>query len=69
MNSEELKTLIDTFGRMSFVLETVAKLAQTNDHNHLRDAAIAALEIDASTFVHQVNALANKTIHSDGQHE
>jgi len=53
MNSEEIKSLVDAFGRLSFALETYVKLVQTGDMPQLREAALEAAK-ESATTVHQL---------------
>lgn len=53
-SSEKVKQIVDTFGRLSFMLETYVKLLQTGDHPEVTDKALYAIRSDADTLAQQV---------------
>lgn len=59
MNSEEIKNIVDSFGRLSFVLETWVKLKQTGD---FEDLCLSA-HLSACDEVKKLNYLLNPTEH------
>lgn len=60
MNSEELKRIIDSFGKLSFVLETYVKLAQTGDHPEIAKIALTAVKNDSDELNQLINNYANE---------
>lgn len=46
-NSEEVKKVVDDFGRLSFMLESYVKLVQTGDHPGIADEMLYACREDA----------------------
>lgn len=55
MNSEKLKALLDTFGRLSFMLETYVKLEQTGDHAGIKNLVFEAVSDDTKELINQIN--------------
>lgn len=51
-NSEQIKTAVDNFGRLSFILETYVKLVQTGDHPDIAQDLLQAA-IQDSTELHK----------------
>lgn len=54
MTSENVKQAVDHFGRLSFVLESYVKLAQTGDHKEIAKALLYASYEDASRLKDQL---------------
>lgn len=55
--SEQLKKVVDDFGRLSFMLETFVKLAQTGDHGAIAESVLIGVKIDAAQLVRSLNEL------------
>lgn len=45
--SEQLKKVVDDFGRLSFILESYTKLCQTGDHKELAKTILIYCDTDA----------------------
>jgi len=59
MNSELVKKAVDDFGRLSFVLETYVKLAQTGDHSEIAGQLLRAAIKDADTLLLSLTQVEN----------
>lgn len=57
MNSENVKIVVDHFGRLSFVLETYVKLIQTGDHTDIADSLLVAAIKDAAKLLASLEQL------------
>lgn len=55
--SEKTKTMLDTFGRLSFMLETYVKLQQTGDHSGLKLLVLESVIDDAEALVRNLDSL------------
>lgn len=58
MNRDELlKTIIDTFGSLSFLLETAVKLHQTGDHSEIKERCFDVAQNVANKLYTQLESL------------
>lgn len=53
-NSENLKTACDTFGRLSFLMETYVKLHQTGDHKPIAQGCLDACVVESEILFCQL---------------
>jgi len=60
MNSEKLKVLLDTFGRLSFMLETYVKLEQTGDHAGIKNLVLEAVSDDVQKLSTNIADIQNE---------
>lgn len=55
--NEQVKSAVDTFGRLSFMMETYVKLHQTGDHQDVKQHALIAAKEDAEKLHKQLAEL------------
>lgn len=56
-NEEKLKEIVDSFGRLSFMLETMVKLLQTGDHQEIAKSCLYASLKDSELLVEQLKQI------------
>lgn len=57
--SENLKEIVDLFGKLSFMLETHVKLEQTKDHEAVAIEALRAAEMDCHELAKMLTSYFN----------